>query len=460
MAGGPARHRVPPDRPAEGRLFADRRRHVRDLCQPLPDPAARGRCRRSGDRHGAAVRHRLGRRALSDAAQGRACRPGQPDRAAALPGRVLQSGAHHQQRAEVGGAAVQNNFEQLVELGRSGKSFDANDQHIVTIVDWLWQYAFEQRASDIHMEPRRDLGVVRFRIDGVLHNVYQVPPWRPVGDDQPHQAAGPDGRGREAPTAGRPDQDRAGNGKEIELRLSTMPTAFGEKLVMRIFDPDVLVLDFAQLGFGDSDLRRWHEMTRRPNGIVLVTGPTGSGKTTTLYTTLKELAIEEVNVTTRRRSDRDGRAELQPDAGPVVDRPDVRGRHPRADAPGSGHHHGRRDPRPRDRRDGDPGGTDRPPRPLDIAYQRCPECDHADARPGRAVVPDQLDPDRRDGAAAGAHAVPALQIRHRRDRRIRLEDADLAVSGATAATGLQARRLSRMPDDGLPWPDRDLRDPA
>ncbi len=75
-----------------------------------------------------------------------------------------------------GGGTVQNNFEQLVELGRSGKSFDANDQHIVTIVDWLWQYAFEQRASDIHMEPRRDLGVVRFRIDGVLHNVYQVPP--------------------------------------------------------------------------------------------------------------------------------------------------------------------------------------------------------------------------------------------------------------------------------------------
>ena len=75
-----------------------------------------------------------------------------------------------------GGGTVQNNFEQLVELGRSGKSFDANDQHIVTIVDWLWQYAFEQRASDIHMEPRRDLGVVRFRIDGILHNVYQVPP--------------------------------------------------------------------------------------------------------------------------------------------------------------------------------------------------------------------------------------------------------------------------------------------
>ncbi len=197
-----------------------------------------------------------------------------------------------------GGAAVQNNFEQLVELGRSGKSFDANDQHIVTIVDWLWQYAFEQRASDIHMEPRRDLGVVRFRIDGVLHNVYQVPPGVLSAMTSRIKLLGRmDVVEKRRPQDGR-IKTRAGNGKEIELRLSTMPTAFGEKLVMRIFDPDVLVLDFAQLGFGDSDLRRWHEMTRRPNGIVLVTGPTGSGKTTTLYTTLKELAIEEVNVTT------------------------------------------------------------------------------------------------------------------------------------------------------------------
>ena len=197
-----------------------------------------------------------------------------------------------------GGASVQSNFEQLVELGRSGKNFDANDQHIVTIVDWLWQYAFEQRASDIHMEPRRDLGVVRFRIDGVLHNVYQVPSGVLSAMTSRIKLLGRmDVVEKRRPQDGR-IKTRTGNGKEIELRLSTMPTAFGEKLVMRIFDPDVLVLDFEQLGFGSSDLARWHEMTRRPNGIVLVTGPTGSGKTTTLYTTLKELATEEVNVTT------------------------------------------------------------------------------------------------------------------------------------------------------------------
>ena len=197
-----------------------------------------------------------------------------------------------------GGGTVQNNFEQLVELGRSGKSFDANDQHIVTIVDWLWQYAFEQRASDIHMEPRRDLGVVRFRIDGILHNVYQVPPGVLAAMTSRIKLLGRmDVVEKRRPQDGR-IKTRTVAGREIELRLSTMPTAFGEKLVMRIFDPDVLVCDFEELGFTKDDLARWTKMTSLPSGIVLVTGPTGSGKTTTLYTTLKELATEEVNVTT------------------------------------------------------------------------------------------------------------------------------------------------------------------
>src|SRR5690606_20077928 len=88
------------------------------------------------------------------------------------------------------------------------------------------------------------------------------------------------------------------DGAEIELRLSTLPTAFGEKLVMRIFDPEVLLKDYDQLGFSPDDLRRWTDMTSQPNGIILVTGPTGSGKTTTLYTTLKKLATPEVNLCT------------------------------------------------------------------------------------------------------------------------------------------------------------------
>ncbi len=190
------------------------------------------------------------------------------------------------------------NFEQLVDIGTSNRQFDANDQHIVNIVDWLWQYAFDQRASDIHIEPRREVGVVRFRIDGVLHQVYQVPSTVVAAMTSRIKILGRmDVVEKRRPQDGR-IKTRTGNGAEVELRLSTLPTAFGEKLVMRIFDPDVIVKDLVELGFSSEDKTRWQHMTSRPNGIILVTGPTGSGKTTTLYSTLKTLATPEVNVCT------------------------------------------------------------------------------------------------------------------------------------------------------------------
>ncbi len=196
------------------------------------------------------------------------------------------------------GASGLSSFEQLVELGKTNKQFDANDQHIVHIVDWLWQYAFDQRASDIHIEPRREVGIVRFRIDGVLHQVYQIPMAVMTGmTSRIKLLARMDVIEKRRPQDGR-IKTRTPDGQEVELRLSTLPTAFGEKLVMRIFDPDVLVRDFRDLGFSDEDQARWQQMTSMPNGIVLVTGPTGSGKTTTLYTTLKQLATPEVNVCT------------------------------------------------------------------------------------------------------------------------------------------------------------------
>jgi len=189
------------------------------------------------------------------------------------------------------------NFEQLVELGRSGK-LDANDQHVVQIVDWLLQYAFEQRASDIHMEPRREYGDVRFRIDGVMHPVYQIPSAVLNAVTSRIKALGRmDVVEKRRPQDGR-IKTRTPNGDEVELRLSTMPTAFGEKLVMRIFDPEVLVQDFKDMGFGEEELASWNRLIAQPNGIILVTGPTGSGKTTTLYSTLKQLATPEVNVCT------------------------------------------------------------------------------------------------------------------------------------------------------------------
>ena len=190
-----------------------------------------------------------------------------------------------------------SNLEQLVELGRAGK-LDANDQHVVTVVDWLLQYAFEQRASDIHLEPRRDQGRIRFRIDGVLHLVYQLPPTVTTAVASRLKILGRmDVAEKRRPQDGR-IKTKTPDGKEIELRLSSMPTAFGEKLVMRIFDPEVLVKSFRELGLGDDDYKRWQNMVSQPNGIVLVTGPTGSGKTTTLYSTLKQLAKPEVNVCT------------------------------------------------------------------------------------------------------------------------------------------------------------------
>lgn len=194
------------------------------------------------------------------------------------------------------GGSIQN-FEQLMELGNRGK-LDANDKHIINIVDWLLQYAFDQRASDIHLEPRRDMSPVRFRIDGVLQEVYQIPSSVMKAVTSRIKIIGRmDVAEKRRPQDGRL-KTRAQDGKEVELRLSTMPTAFGEKLVMRIFDPDVLVKNFRQLGFSKKDNKIWHSMIAQPHGIILVTGPTGSGKTTTLYSTLKLLAKPEVNVCT------------------------------------------------------------------------------------------------------------------------------------------------------------------
>ena len=190
-----------------------------------------------------------------------------------------------------------HNLEALVELGKAGQ-IDANDRHIIHIVDWLLQYAFDQRASDIHIEPRRDVGNVRFRIDGALHPVYQIPPTILNAVTSRIKILGRmDVAEKRRPQDGRV-KTRTADGRELELRLSTMPTAFGEKLVMRIFNPDVLLKSFDALGFGQEDAGRWQTMVDHPNGIILVTGPTGSGKTTTLYSTLKHLARPELNVCT------------------------------------------------------------------------------------------------------------------------------------------------------------------
>ena len=195
-------------------------------------------------------------------------------------------------------ASVRTDLEQLITLGTSTGEADANDAHTVKIVDWLFQYAFEQRASDIHIEPRREQGCVRFRIDGVLHDVYQFPPQVTMAVISRLKGLGRmDVAEKRKPQDGR-IKTRIPSGAEVELRLATLPTAFGEKMVMRIFDPQVLLKNFDQLGLTPEDLQRWQQMTTRPNGIILITGPTGSGKTSTLYATLKQLATSKINLCT------------------------------------------------------------------------------------------------------------------------------------------------------------------
>lgn len=203
---------------------------------------------------------------------------------------VTSSQNHDYQRDQKG-------VEALLQLGDSSNP-DANDQHIVKLLDWILQFAFEQEASDIHLEPRKETGKIRFRIDGVLHTIYNMP-----ANTLMAVIARIKILGRMNVAEKRRPQDgrlktRTPKGQETELRLSTLPTAFGEKMVMRIFDPEVLVRSFQQLGFDGRLLQDWQNITRHSHGIILVTGPTGSGKTTTLYSTLKQLATEKVNVCT------------------------------------------------------------------------------------------------------------------------------------------------------------------
>lgn len=193
--------------------------------------------------------------------------------------------------------ALIQNFEQLVQVGKAGEP-DANDQHIVSIVDWLLQFAFEQRASDIHLEPRREKGRIRFRIDSVLHIVHELPVALMAAITSRLKSLGRmDVTDRRRPQDGRV-KTITPSGQEVEMRLSTMPTTFGEKLVIRIFDPEMLVKSYKQLGFTQHDQTQLNEMLDSPHGVVLITGPTGSGKTTTLYSALNQIARPEINICT------------------------------------------------------------------------------------------------------------------------------------------------------------------
>ncbi len=188
------------------------------------------------------------------------------------------------------------NLEKFVSLTATDE-LPSTDQHIVNAVNHLFSYAFDQKASDIHVEPKREICLVRMRIDGVLHTVYKLP--RKLHNavvSRIKTLSGLDMAEKRRPQDGRIKMEK--DSTEIEIRVSTIPVAFGEKLVLRIMDPDILFQDLEMLGFSGDDFQKYRQLISLPFGIVLVTGPTGSGKSTTLYSSLRMLSSPEVNITT------------------------------------------------------------------------------------------------------------------------------------------------------------------
>jgi len=188
------------------------------------------------------------------------------------------------------------NLEQFFKM-KGHQDIEGNDKHVVSAVDFLMHYAFEQHASDIHIEPKREKSLIRFRIDGVMHNIHVIPkPLHAPITSRIKLLSRMDLAEKRRPQDGR--IKTSFNNKDMELRVSTVPVAFGEKVVIRIFDPDILLQDLDRMGFYPRELALYNSFIRRPNGIILVTGPTGSGKTTTLYSSLRTLSSPEVNIVT------------------------------------------------------------------------------------------------------------------------------------------------------------------
>lgn len=201
-----------------------------------------------------------------------------------------------QANEEIGPGMQSGKLVQMVEV-KTGDELSNSDEHVVAAVDYLLSYAYEQRASDIHLEPRAEDAVIRFRIDGILHDIEVVPyPVHGAITSRVKVMAGMNIAERRKPQDGRIKTLRAE--REVELRVSSMATAFGEKIVIRVFDPTVLMADIAELGLAPGEREQFERWITSPNGLILVTGPTGSGKTTTLYSTLRYLSGPELNITT------------------------------------------------------------------------------------------------------------------------------------------------------------------
>jgi type IV pilus assembly protein PilB len=187
---------------------------------------------------------------------------------------------------------------EMSELDVTDAAKMAEEAPVVKLVNWLMREAIQKGASDIHVEPYEKVFRIRFRIDGSLYEFYK-PPLRlraPVVSRLKIMSR-LDIAERRLPQDGR-IKLKVGKGRDIDLRVSVLPTLFGEKVVMRLLDKSSLQLDMTKLGFEEGPLWHFKEAIHKPFGMVLVTGPTGSGKTTSLYSALSELNTLDVNIST------------------------------------------------------------------------------------------------------------------------------------------------------------------
>ena len=192
-------------------------------------------------------------------------------------------------------------LEELEEISAEALARQGEDAPVVRLVNVVLMSAIQKGASDIHIEPYEKELRVRYRIDGILYNIMSPPmKFRDAISSRIKIMAKLDIAEKRLPQDGRIKIrfNENGQAKEIDFRVSCLPTLFGEKIVMRLLDKDKLMLDMTKLGFEPESLAKFELAIQRPWGMVLVTGPTGSGKTNTLYSSISKLNTPETNIMT------------------------------------------------------------------------------------------------------------------------------------------------------------------
>src|SRR5690606_19469365 len=183
--------------------------------------------------------------------------------------------------------------EPIIDLLQAGD----DEAPVIKLVNTLLFRAVKEKASDIHIEPYEKDMVVRFRIDGVLYDIFKPPKKLQNAITSRIKVMGNlNIAEKRLPQDGRIPLKLAG--KDIDVRLSTVPTAFGERIVMRLQDRSNVILELEQLGFSSDSLKKIDDLLEKTYGIVLVTGPTGSGKSTTLYASLSKINAPDINIIT------------------------------------------------------------------------------------------------------------------------------------------------------------------